>query len=131
MLFLAVTPLGCSYGSIIAIICLSGFFSGFAYAGVRLPNIIDLSPKHAGKFWGFGNTISNFSGFVAPQGFELFYSTFIFSVMGALIADQEYSIEGWKYVWITCCIVSLVGKLHIIRVFSRFKGVSVGFEKTQ
>ena len=30
--------------------------------------------------------------------------------MGALIADQEYSIEGWKFVWLTCCIVSLVGE---------------------
>ena len=79
------------------IICIALFFSGFAYAGFLNPNILDLAPNHAGTLFGITNTFANMAGIVAPQ------------VAGYFIQGKEYTIDGWKYVWITSTAVLLFG----------------------
>ena len=92
----AVTGVKCNITLIIVLICLAGFFTGFYFSGVLNPNILDLSPRHAGAFFGVCNTIANLSGFIAPQ------------VTGALINGVEFTIDGWAPVWIVACVISIV-----------------------
>ena len=91
---------------IIVLICIAGLFTGFTYSGVLNPNILDLSPRHAGKFFGICNTVSNFSGFIAPQ------------VTGKLIDGNENTVRGWYGVWIVCGIVSVIGGIFYALVAS-------------
>ena len=75
-------------------------------SGVINPNILDLSPRHAGKFFGVCNTVANFSGFIAPQ------------VTGKLIEGNENTVRGWHGVWIVCGVVSIVGGVFYALVAS-------------
>ena len=99
---------------IIVLICVAGFFTGFTYSGVLNPNILDLSPRHAGKFFGICNTVSNFSGFIAPQ------------VTGKLIEGNENTVRGWHGVWIVCGIVSIIGFIFYALVKEK-----LSYERTQ
>ena len=92
-----ITNRGCDTNSIIVIICVALFFSGFAYAGFLNPNILDLAPNHAGTLFGITNTFANMAGIVAPQ------------VAGYFIQGNEYTIDGWQYVWITSTAVLIFG----------------------
>ena len=92
-----ITNRGCDTNSIIVIICVALFFSGFAYAGFLNPNILDLAPNHAGTLFGITNTFANMAGIVAPQ------------VAGYFIQGNEYTIDGWQCVWITSTAVLIFG----------------------
>ena len=92
-----ITNRGCDTNSIIVIICVALFFSGFAYAGFLNPNILDLAPNHAETLFGITNTFANMALIVAPQ------------VAGYFIQGNKYTIDGWQYVWITSTAVLIFG----------------------
>ena len=52
------------------------------------------------------NTVSNFSGFIAPQ------------VTGKIIEGNENTVSGWHGVWIVCGVVSIVGGIFYALVAS-------------
>ena len=62
--FLTCTLTQIHFKTLKAIICGSLFLSGFAYAGVHNPNILDLAPNHAGVLFGITNTVANIAGFL-------------------------------------------------------------------
>ena len=64
VLMLFISTFQCDTNSIIIIICVSLFLSGFAYAGVHNPNILDLAPNYAGVLFGITNTVANIAGFL-------------------------------------------------------------------
>ena len=92
-----ITNRGCDTNSIIVIICVALFFSGFAYAGFLNPNILDLAPNHAGTLFGITNTFANMAGIIAPK------------VAGYVIQGNEYNIQRLKNVWISSTIVLCFG----------------------
>ena len=97
VLMVSISSFKCDTDTIIIIICASLFLSGFAYAGVHNPNILDLAPNYAGVLFGITNTVANVAGFLAPQ------------MAGYYIEGAEFSVNGWRYVWITSSVVCCLG----------------------
>ena len=88
---------GCDALLVMILLTLSQFFGGFAYAGFYNPNILDLAPPYAGTLFGISNTLGNINGFLAPQ------------VAGYIIRDNEYTIDGWSNVWLSCLVLQIFG----------------------
>ena len=88
---------GCDAVVVMILLTFSQFFGGFAYAGFYNPNILDLAPPYAGTLFGISNTLGNMNGFIAPQ------------LAGYIIRDNEYTVDGWSNVWISCLVLQLFG----------------------
>ena len=56
ILLLLVVYGGCNVTTVTCLLCAASFMSGFTYSGVMNLNIVDVSPPHAGTFYGICNT---------------------------------------------------------------------------
>ena len=63
--FSLINVVGCNTDAVIAILCVSCAFGGFAGAGIS-PNYVDLAPKYAGLLHGICDTFQSAGGFIVP-----------------------------------------------------------------
>lgn len=86
---------GCNYILTIALLTLAVGSNGAIYTGEQ-SNILDIAPNFAGTIMGITNTISNFTGFLAPQ-------------LTGLIINHNETLSSWRLVFFLAAGINILG----------------------